>query len=251
MRLACAVLLSGLLLCPSSLHAASRPWNNAFDIDVVNEQALTEQESATLWRLLSQVPHRLYANLRTIHIDRVGYDPQDRTSINCWSGPTISEVCAHELGHQIDVAATDHLHTWAQELIAEAGCEPSHYLRSQFAPCFFVDAPQEFIASMVGEWLLDSRTMMERALGQAKLGNTHPMNQIILLLVLFGMRSTTGWDASFGASVLAWAPGWTTDRIVTPWQVWPWQCVGPHWVISPIEVWQMTLDPRCRFVWFP
>ena len=243
-----AVILSlwYLVSLTPTLAQADRPWSDAFDVEVVNEQALTEQESAALWRLLSQVPRRLYANLQTIHIDKVGYDPQDRTSINCWGGPTIVEVCAHELGHQIDVAATDHIHTWAQELIAEAGTDHTHYLRSQFEDSFFVKYPQEFIASMVGEWLLDSRTMMERAIGQAKLGNLHPMNQTILLLVLFGVRPTTGWGASFGASVLAWAPGGSADSIVTPWQVWPWQCEGPHWVISPIGVWQVTLDSQCR-----
>lgn len=228
-----------ILMIVWGLVGASPAWSTTGEVlprlAVVGRGELNPIEQAVLQGLLVRVPRRLYANLREIHLDGAGFDPQAMDMINCVSGRNLHGVCAHELGHQIDVAAPTWIHAWATELIAEAGCEPSAYVRSMLPRCYFQTFPQEFIASMVGEWLTDSRAMMERALAQHRLGNHSPLNQLILVMALFGQDGF----------VLAYAPG-QYGSLVSPWHVWPWQCEGSHWIISASETWQIELNAACR-----
>ena len=205
---------------------------------VVGWDRLSPANQADLRMLLFRVPRSLYQGLTEIHIDGEGFDPQAMNQINCYSGSSIGDVCAHELGHQIDVASPEHRHEWTRALIAEAGCDTMHYLRPIKA-CFFRDYPQEFIASMVGEWLLDSQPMLTRALDAFQTGNAHPLNQAVLLMALFGVRPTAGtWE---GASLLAYS--YTIPEL---WHVQPWRCGGPVTISGPVFEVELVLDANCR-----
>ena len=231
------VLLAFLLLLPIS--AAATAQEIIPGLVVVGWDRLSPANQTDLRLLLFRVPRSLYNGLTEIHIDGEGFDPQAMNQINCYSGGADQDVCAHELGHQIDVASPEHRHEWAKALITEAGCEPKDYLRSMFDPCFFRDYPQEFIASMVGEWLLDSQPILTRALDAFRAGNPHPLNQAVLLMAIFGIRPTAGtWD---GASLLVYR-----DTIVELWHVQPWRCGGPVTINGPVFNVKLALDANCR-----
>lgn len=189
--------------------------------------------------LLSRVPRGLYPGLAEIHIDKVGFDPQAMNQINCYSGAGLYEVCAHELGHQIDIASPTHRHEWARELISEAGRDSSHYLRSMFPVGFFADNPQEFFASLIGEWLLDSQPMLTRALDAWQHGTPHPLDQAVLLMAMFGLFQNGG--DTVGASVLAYR-----GTVPELWWVTPWRCGGPVTISGSGFVVGVELDDGCR-----
>ena len=232
-----SLLIVLFLLWPVSAAAAAQEIIPG--LVVVGWERLAPANQNDLRALLFRVPRSLYLGLAEIHIDGEGFDPQAMNQINCYSGSSIGDVCAHELGHQIDVASPEHRHEWARALITEAGCEPQRYLRSMFSPCFFRDYPQEFIASMVGEWLIDSQPMLTRALDAFRAGNPHPLNQAVLLMAIFGVRPTAGtWE---GASLLAYS--YTIPEL---WHVQPWRCGGPVTISGPILEVGLTLDANCR-----
>lgn len=229
-----------LLAGPASLSADS--WNPLLPgLTVVGWDRLTPTDQTTLTTLLSRVPRGLYPALHELHIDGGGYDPQAMSQINCASGVNLYPVCAHELGHQIDVSSSIYQHAWAKALIDEAGRDSDHYLRSMFPAGFFVDNPQEFLASMLGEWLMDSQPMLARALDAWQTGNPHPLNQAILLMATMGMRLHD--RMSNGALVLAYR-----GTIPEFWWVEPWRCGGPVTISDPTFRVTMTTDERCRVV---
>ncbi len=95
---------------------------------------------------------------------------------------TFCVVMAHELNHVVDaftISGTPALKARRDALIAAAGCESMNYLRSMFAPCFFVNAPQEFFASIANQWYADSLKTIE--LGLVRFDNAwlEPINQAL------------------------------------------------------------------------
>jgi hypothetical protein len=211
-------------------------------------QTLTPSYQRELWRLVTTVPRALWASVTTITIDGVGYDPQRMDMINCVSGTDVSAVCRHEVAHHLPVTAAQSrpwLIEWARQLIEEAGCEPSHYLRAQFPACFFVDAPQEFVASMGGWWLEHSAAIWQHAHTQWRQGNPHPANQAVLLTAWFSLAPPG--DASVWATVAAFAEG-PSGITVTPWQVTPWRCDSEVMIVGLDVVIRVTLDAACRVV---
>lgn len=231
-------LLLALLLL-GSLPAGATEYTVLPGLTVIGWHRLTSIDQSHLRTLLSRVPRGLYPGLQTLHIDGEGVDMQDLHEINCFSGAVLYEVCAHELGHQIDVSRPADSHAWAQRLIAEAGRVPGHYLRPMFPAGFFTDNPQEFLASMIGEWLMDSQPMLVRALNAWQDGTPHPLDQAVLLMATFGMWQHGG-DYE-GASVLAY-------RTRTPefWWVTPWRCGERVTISGPALTVGLELDAMCR-----
>jgi len=164
-------------------------------------------------------------------------------------------VAAHELGHQIALFAHGFLRRhpddpvvpipnrgygpWAEALIAEAGCDPSHYLRSMFPRCFFRDNPQEFVASMVNQWMLCSRCVVDLAMARWRQGVPHPLNQAVFLAVLFSAPPRGDWGQITAYSAMAKPEVWSVG---------PWRCGGPSVVVGPNVVLHVSTDVACRVV---
>lgn len=237
MAIGIGFLLALLLL--GSLPAGATEYTVLPGLTVIGWHRLTSTDQSTLRTLLSRVPRGIYPGLQTLHIDGEGVDTQDLHEINCFSGSALYEVCAHELGHQIDVTSSAYRHAWVHALIAEAGREPTHYLRSMFPTGFFADNPQEFLASMIGEWFLDSQPMLARALDAWQAGNPYPLDQAVLLMATFGLWQNGG-DRE-GASVLAYR-----ERIPELWWVTPWRCGGLATISGPMVAIMLNLDTNCR-----
>lgn len=191
------------------------------NVTIIGQERLTAGNWTALRHLLTQVPRGFYKHLRFITVDEpetIGETTKARCpddipcAINIFSGnegavsgewpadlpgpvPDASAfyyVAAHELAHQVALAVPERgLQPWATQLIQEAGCEPSHYLRSQFLPCFFADDADELVASMAGNaWMVCSECVLRLAVHRVQQGNPHPMNQALFLMRLFG--STAG-----------------------------------------------------------
>lgn len=233
-----ARLLLGLLLL-GSFPAGAAEFEVVPGVTVVGWDRLSPANQGALRTLLSRVPRGLYSGLTEIHIDGEGFDPQAMHQINCSIGASLYEACAHELGHQIDVASPPRRHEWARALIVEAGRESTHYLRSMFPSGFFTDYPQEFMASLIGEWLIDSQPMVTRAIEAWQNGTPHPLNQAILLMATVGLHHEGG--DTLGASVLAYR-----GTVPELWWVTPWRCGGSLTISGPGFVVGVELDDMCR-----
>jgi len=266
-------LILALCLLLSTGTVSATEWERDFDLTVAPDVRLTARNYQALQSLLRQLPRHLFAHLAIITIDGIGFDPSDPRMVNCASGdgparespfppdvqglaPLVDRfygVCGHELGHQLPVAAGGYipglegtrpwLNAWATALIAEAGCDRRHYLRSMFYSCFFRDFPQEFVASLVNQWLADSRAVWRLAVKRFAEGNPHPANQALLLTAWFG---TAGEQARGGvASVHAYR---YQDglAIAERWTVRPWRCGGPATIAGADFSLELEVDPNCR-----
>ena len=99
-------------------------------------------------------------------------------------------VVAHEINHGVDAFCIQHndvLKTRRDELIADAGSEHLNYLRSMLPDSFFVDAPQEFFASMSNQWFADSNKTLELGLVRFDDGYRHPINQALFFADVYSL----------------------------------------------------------------
>lgn len=107
-----------------------------------------------------------------------------------------SVVVAHEVNHVVDafyVGKNEQRSSRRNELIASAGQTSMNYLRSMLEPGFFVNAPQEFIASISNQWFADTWKTLELGLARFENGITHPINQVLFFAEIY----TAGTDTTF------------------------------------------------------
>lgn len=137
-----------------------------------------------------------------------------------------------------------------QQLVDEAGCDARHYLRSMIPDCYFVNAPQEFLASIGNQWFACSECVFGLALDQWEQGNRHPLNQLIL--------ATISWSSFGGTSYLQTrmqagivhayrylSPGEAQHRL---WSVQPWACGEQVTISSDTFTATLELNASCRVV---
>jgi len=257
------------LLVPAPLWALTTSAGTG--IVIAGEDRLTESGRRTLRALLTQMPPALYPLLEVITVDNAPVAPSGSCAglfvgpcrINIWSEegryedpfPTDApehaaasvfySVIAHELGHMVSLWARVHRGGWEFDLVAEAGCEPRHYLRSMFRPCFFRDAPQEFTASLINQWLTCSTCTIRLALSRWDRGIRQPMDQVVYLLWLFGGTPAEGPDRSPVGQTLAYeyTPGGPRVTMVS---ARPWACNGVVEIAGPTFALRVTLDDVCR-----
>jgi len=92
------------------------------------------------------------------------------------------QVVAHEVNHVVDAFAVNgstELKSRKDALIAAAGAVSLNYLRSMFAPDFFVNAPQEFFASIANQWFTDSAHTFELGHARSLGGYLEPLQQAL------------------------------------------------------------------------
>jgi hypothetical protein len=253
-----------LWLCTTAIANAA-DWG-AVGLVVSNAPALTDQNIRQLWTLLTTVPRPLWTSLETISIDGVGFDNQNLHGINClsqndtWTDnpfppdapgvhirPTgFYAICSHELTHHLPVTAAHDrpwLNAWAARLIAEAGCDATHYLRSMIPDCYFRDNPQEFIASMGNQWMADSAEVWRLAYTRWQQGNPHPANQAVLLTAWYSLVPPVSPPTWATVAAFQYAP---TGVRLMPWQLVPWRCGGEVRMTGESVRVQITLNEDCR-----
>lgn len=106
-----------------------------------------------------------------------------------------SIVVAHEFNHIVDYFASERnieFGSRKEELIDRAGSNPLHYLRD-LPESFFLDSPQEFIASIANSYFSNSGHLMQLALSRFENGITHPLDHFLLFVDLY----SNGSDQSF------------------------------------------------------
>lgn len=173
----------------------------------------------------------------------------------------------HELGHQISQFVGHRWHgepgpaadspdypvdrgysDWQWRLIQEAGCESTNYLRSMFPPCFFRDAPQEFLASISNQWFTCSECVLRLALARWDRGIPHPLNQAVMMLAAMSSKAGTTWlPTPIRRGVIHayryLGPGRAQQEL---WQTTAWGCNMESTLIGPTFTLTLDLDPQCR-----
>jgi hypothetical protein len=105
-----------------------------------------------------------------------------------------SLVLAHEVNHRVDTTFTlgnPHLARRRDDLIAAAGTDHMNYLRSMTEDGFFVNAPQEFFASISNQWFADSAHTLELGLVRWNNGYQHPINQFLFFAEVYSQGGST------------------------------------------------------------
>lgn len=240
-----------IVFCPGAERLVWPDFQRDFSITVLNESRLPERNRLALRRLLSSVPRALYEVLECISINappgcetlglrgmNIFADGNTGIGANPWpsgfQGHLVDswyEVVTHELGHHIDVTLYELRGFgpgWARRLTDEAGCVQANYLRSPLPACYFAENPQEFIASIAGQWFASSRDVLRLGVQRFDAGNPHPLNQAVFYMALMGTNqpwSQTGWKSLYGTIF-----SYTYQNgipVVDLWQVFPWRCGGP------------------------
>jgi hypothetical protein len=99
-------------------------------------------------------------------------------------------IVAHELNHVVNAYSIEPdpvLDARQTALIAAAGCPHMNYLRSMFPDCTFVDAPQEFFASISNQWFTNSEKTVELGLVRFDAGYLDPINQALFFAEVYSL----------------------------------------------------------------
>ncbi|UCG88379.1 MAG: hypothetical protein JSW71_07505, partial [Gemmatimonadota bacterium] len=105
-------------------------------------------------------------------------------------------IVAHEINHVVDAYSIEPdpvLGARKTALIAAAGCPHMNYLRSMFPDCTFVNAPQEFFASVSNQWFTNSERTVELGLVRFDAGYLDPINQALFFAEVYSL----GGDSTF------------------------------------------------------
>ncbi|MHC4103284.1 MAG: hypothetical protein ACYSW1_20685, partial [Planctomycetota bacterium] len=89
------------------------------------------------------------------------------------------------------IGGSPELSSRRDQLIADAGEDPMNYLRSMFPPGTFVNAPQEFFASISNQWFCDSVATIELGLFRFDIGRPDPINQALFFADVYAAGGET------------------------------------------------------------
>lgn len=108
--------------------------------------------------------------------------------------PIFNSALQHEINHIVDgfyIENNPLLKNRKAELIARAGTTTMQYLRSMIPAGYFVDAPQEFFASISNQYLSDSFHTLELGLQRFDNGYKEPINQFLFFTDVYSKKGTT------------------------------------------------------------
>jgi hypothetical protein len=103
-------------------------------------------------------------------------------------------IVAHEINHVVNAYSIEPdpvLGARQTALIAAAGCPHMNYLRSMFPDCMFVNAPQEFFASISNQWFADSEKTVELGLVRFDAGYLDPINQALFFAEVYSLGGSS------------------------------------------------------------
>jgi hypothetical protein len=183
--------------------------NNGFDGDqirVINN--LLDKIPVNLHKTTSISQHELLGNTidSTVWMDFYGsfgvnifksklniLENQSPTDIDSILVPIFNAALQHEINHIVDAFYVDGnpvMKNRKAELIARAGTVTEQYLRS--APSrFFVDAPQEFFASISNLYLSNSFHTLKLGLQRFDEGWKEPINQFLFFADVYSVGGNT------------------------------------------------------------
>jgi hypothetical protein len=204
-------------------------WRN-FQVLVLDGGKSSEKQLDFIYRLLSLVPRELH-NLRFISVrDFLGSAPDARVqslagvsgfsrltqrlgAVNIFGGEVgavrenefpedvepyetdvFSIVAVHEVNHVVDayyVSRNAVLSEWKTALIKRAGNNHMNYLRSMFPDGFFLQAPQEFFASLSNQWFANTSHTLKLALARFDKGYAEPLNQFLFFAEVYSRGGNT------------------------------------------------------------
>ncbi len=107
--------------------------------------------------------------------------------------PVFAIVVAHETAHSFDArmkAVSPSYVSWRKKLLQDAGYDDLQYLRSMIGGKFFQKAPQEFVASMANQWVMDSAHTFEVGVTRWLMGKGEPILQCLFMLDLYGQKKS-------------------------------------------------------------
>ncbi len=106
--------------------------------------------------------------------------------------PVFAIVVAHETAHSFDAAMLENpsYASLRKKLLKDAGYDDLQYLRSMVGGSFFQKAPQEFVASMANQWVMDSAHTFEVGLTRWLKGKGEPILQCLFMLDLYGRKKS-------------------------------------------------------------
>lgn len=195
-------------------------WDE-FSVLLLDNSSLSESQKEFIYRYFSSIPSDIH-NMRSISVrDFIGANPHQIDlggsggSVNIFefeigdysenSFPedvipgfidVFSVVVAHEVNHVVDafyVGKNEERSARRNELIQHAGQTSMNYLRSMIDPGYFVNAPQEFFASISNQWFADSWKTLELGLARFDNGILHPINQALFFAEVYSV----GTDSTF------------------------------------------------------
>ncbi len=107
--------------------------------------------------------------------------------------PSLLNALVHEVTHSID-AALKNGGAWEQErnkLLADAGLVDLQYLRSANGGAFFQKSPQEFVASMSNQFMVDSLHTFRLGMQRHRAGYHEPIRQALFMLDMYAQGRAT------------------------------------------------------------
>ena len=135
------------------------------------------------WRGNRVVPHSLDGGVNIFGVG-VGAQPGQPFPAD-FGGPmsdTFTEVLAHEWIHIVAAIDVEGDATWAARvpfLIDRAGRDRENYLRSMIPDGYFVENPQEFLASIGNQWFTDSEHTLRLGRARYLAGRPEPLHQAL------------------------------------------------------------------------
>jgi PKD repeat protein len=189
-------------------------WND-FSVLLLDNSCLNEKQKDFIYSYLSLLPKGIH-NLRVISVAKYLGHTTPEVSLRGLEGgvnifgvdiggysensfpddvpPGIVDgfciVVAHEVNHVVDayyIQNNNVLKNRRDKLIADAGRSPLNYLRSMCKDSFFVDAPQEFFASISNQWFTDSKKTIALGLVRFDKGYRHPINQALFFADVYSL----------------------------------------------------------------
>lgn len=272
------ILYSLMILLFATPTADSAVYEAAPNVFVVGWERLAALQQQQLRQTLFAIPRVWHPALRVITVDDAPIpDPfaseqcarfpgQGPCRINIFStaGPLSNEfppdepgaavpqfvsVLLHELSHQLDVVAwfdsRGLFPSWRTRLLADAGCEPSRYLRSMLPRCYFRDFPQEFLASAFTQWLICSRCTLRLALTRWEADIPHPLQQLVFLLAVAGFHPALLENTEQG-TILAYRTGINGLPVPELWTISPWRCGEINTMQGSAFVLLLRTDELCN-----
>lgn len=109
-------------------------------------------------------------------------------------------VAAHEVTHALDatwVTPTHSLSMRRAALIEDAGSDPLNYLRSTLPNGYFVQNPQEFLASIGNQWASESSLCFRLGRTRLEAGRRQPIEQALFMAELYSVAGKNDESTTF------------------------------------------------------
>lgn len=105
-----------------------------------------------------------------------------------YNGDLLYSVFVHELNHNVDsyfIKNNERLNTFKNLILNQAGELQINYLRSIVEEGYFIENPQEFIASISNMYFVNTGKTFEVAIQRASENNYNPLNQFLLFAQVY------------------------------------------------------------------